>query len=86
MTPDIKRERLAISRPIEGAAGKTGTWRVFRPVVDKEKCNACGLCSTYCPDGVISEDLVIDLGFCKGCGICANECPKKAIAMIREEK
>lgn len=86
MTGNQKRERLAMSRPVEGAAGKTGTWRVFRPVVDKEKCNACGICSTYCPDGVINEELEIDLTYCKGCGICANECPKKAIGMVREEK
>jgi len=86
MTTDTKRERLALSRPTEGAAGKTGTWRVFRPVVDKEKCNECGLCASYCPDAVISEDLAIDLAYCKGCGICSNECPKKAIIMVREEK
>jgi len=81
-----ERKRLAISRPAKGAAGQTGTWRVFRPVVDKEKCNECGLCATYCPDGVINQDLEIDIAFCKGCGICANECPKKAITMEREEK
>jgi pyruvate ferredoxin oxidoreductase delta subunit len=86
MSSTLKRERLAISRPTDGAAGKTGTWRVFKPVVDKEKCNACGLCATYCPDAVINDDLEIDLNFCKGCGICANECPKKAIEMVREEK
>jgi len=86
MSTTTKRERLAISRPTEGAAGKTGTWRVFRPVMDKEKCNECGLCASYCPDAVISEDLVIDLAYCKGCGICSNECPKKAITMVREEK
>ena len=86
MTASEKRERLAISRPVTGAAGKTGTWRVFRPVVDKEKCNACGLCATYCPDAAIHEHLKIDLDFCKGWGICANECPKKAISMVREEK
>ena len=80
------RERLAMSRPKEGAAGQTGSWRVFKPVVDREKCNACGLCSMYCPDAVIDGDLMIDLRFCKGCGICANECPKKAIEMVREEK
>jgi pyruvate ferredoxin oxidoreductase delta subunit len=65
---------------------KTGTWRVFRPVVDKEKCNECGLCASYCPDAAISENLEIDLTYCKGCGICSNECPKKAIVMVREEK
>jgi len=80
------RERLAMSHPKEGATGQTGTWRVFKPVVDREKCNACGLCSMYCPDAVIDGDLNIDLRFCKGCGICANECPKKAIEMVREEK
>lgn len=85
MSSTSQRDRLAMSRPIEGAAGKTGTWRVFRPVVDKEKCNACGLCATYCPDAAIDHELEVDLGFCKGCGICANECPKKAISMIREE-
>jgi pyruvate ferredoxin oxidoreductase delta subunit len=80
------RQRLAMSKPVEGASGKTGSWRVFRPVVNKEECNACGLCAMYCPDRAISEELEIDLTFCKGCGICANECPKKAITMVREEK
>ncbi|MFA5613724.1 MAG: 4Fe-4S binding protein, partial [Methanoculleus sp.] len=51
------RERLALSRPREASSGKTGSWRTFRPVVDREACNACGLCAQYCPDGVIDEDL-----------------------------
>ncbi len=76
-----ERQRLAISRPKEGAAGKTGSWRLCRPVVDKEKCNRCGLCVLYCPDSAMDADIEIDLEFCKGCGICANECPQKAIVM-----
>ncbi|OPY91212.1 MAG: Pyruvate synthase subunit PorD [Syntrophus sp. PtaU1.Bin208] len=79
-----ERQRLAISRPKEGAAGKTGSWRLFRPVVDREKCNRCGLCVLYCPDCAMGTDIEIDLEFCKGCGICANECPKKAIVMAPE--
>jgi pyruvate ferredoxin oxidoreductase delta subunit len=80
------RQRLALSRPTDGAAGKTGSWRVFKPVVNTELCNSCGLCAMFCPDAVITEDLEIDLTYCKGCGICANECPKKAITMEREDK
>jgi pyruvate ferredoxin oxidoreductase delta subunit len=75
-----------MSRPKKGASGKTGSWRVFRPEIDKEKCNACGLCAMYCPDAAIDDKLEVDLEFCKGCGICAHECPKKAIIMKREEK
>jgi pyruvate ferredoxin oxidoreductase delta subunit len=85
MSP-YRNEHVAISRPVAGSAGHTGAWRVFKPVVNRENCNGCGICALYCPDAVIREDLVIDLAFCKGCGICANECPKKAIAMVREEK
>lgn len=80
------RMRLAISRPGQGACGKTGSWRVFRPQVNRDLCNACGICAMFCPDNAISDDLEIDLDFCKGCGICAHECPKKAIEMAREEK
>lgn len=80
------RMRLAVSRPTKGSSGKTGSWRVFRPVVDKEKCNACGMCATFCPEAAIDEDLEVDLEYCKGCGICAHECPKNAISLEREEK
>ena len=86
MSGNAQYGRYAISRPVVGSAGQTGSWRVFRPVVDREKCNACGLCALYCPDAVIDRELTIDTAFCKGCGICANECPKHAIVMVREEK
>lgn len=65
----------------------TASWRVFRPVMDKEKCIECGLCMAYCPvDSVISKDgsYVITYDFCKGCGLCAKECPKGAISMEPE--
>jgi pyruvate ferredoxin oxidoreductase delta subunit len=84
MSNQMNRVRLAMSTPRDGACGKTGNWRTFRPVVDKETCNACGICAMYCPDGVIDEEYNIDLIYCKGCGICANECPKQAIIMNRE--
>jgi pyruvate ferredoxin oxidoreductase delta subunit len=86
MSGRAKHERYAISRPVKSSAGQTGSWRVFRPVIDKEKCTRCGLCVLYCPEAVIGRLITIDLTFCKGCGIYAHECTKRAIAMVREEK
>jgi pyruvate ferredoxin oxidoreductase delta subunit len=72
------RQRLAMSKPTQGAAGKTGTWRVFKPVVDKERCNQCGLCEMYCPDAAIDEDLNVDLAFCKGVRYMRKRMPEKS--------
>jgi len=78
----------AISYPTEGGMGKTGSWRVFKPVLDESKCIKCWLCWIYCPEAAIErlELPKIDYDYCKGCGVCANECPVKAIKMEREEK
>jgi 2-oxoacid:acceptor oxidoreductase delta subunit (pyruvate/2-ketoisovalerate family) len=65
----------------------TGDWRNFKPILDKKTCTKCGLCATYCPDGIIimiKGDYEPDYTFCKGCGICANVCPIKAIRMVQE--
>ncbi|MDY6965948.1 MAG: 4Fe-4S binding protein [Halobacteriota archaeon] len=76
--------KVTISYPKVGTSGKTGTWRLFKPLIDEEKCNSCGLCYLYCPEGVISPEIDIDYEYCKGCGICENECPRDAITMVEE--
>lgn len=81
----------SISIPRKGSAGKTGNWRVYRPVVTHENCIKCYFCYMYCPEGVISvnEDngqVEYDYEYCKGCGVCANNCPKKCIEMEKEAK
>jgi pyruvate ferredoxin oxidoreductase delta subunit len=80
-------EKLPISFPQEGAAGKTGSWRLYRPIVDNNKCTKCFLCELYCPGNVIEtrkDGIQIELDYCKGCGICAKVCPQKAIEMVPE--
>jgi len=65
----------------------TGSWRTERPVLDKSKCNYCGLCALYCPPQCMKDmgdHYEANLAFCKGCGICAHECPKQAYTMKPE--
>ncbi|OPZ61105.1 MAG: Pyruvate synthase subunit PorD [Deltaproteobacteria bacterium ADurb.Bin510] len=84
---------ISISEAGPGDAGRTGSWRVLRPILDTALCipakrgkEACFTCWMYCPDGVISRTIppAIDLEYCKGCGICAEECPAQAIRMVSE--
>jgi pyruvate ferredoxin oxidoreductase delta subunit len=67
---------------------ETGSWRTFRPVVDKEKCINCMRCWLLCPDSAIyaeDEEMVgYDYAHCKGCGICKAVCPADAIEMVLE--
>ncbi|MBI4286551.1 MAG: CoB--CoM heterodisulfide reductase iron-sulfur subunit A family protein [Chloroflexi bacterium] len=52
--------------------------------IDKDKCNACGLCIQACYFGAISRDgsergvSEVNPILCKGCGNCAVVCPSKA--------
>ena len=95
--PDVNELPLGVaSVKMETAAGmvgpgsfkeyKTGTWKVFHPEYDKEKCTMCNFCWFYCPEGCIyrkGDHMEYDMEYCKGCGICANECPADALKMVR---
>ena len=76
-----------ITEPGSSARYETGSWRAFKPVIDANKCTACGICWLYCPEPAIikGKPHAVDYRYCKGCGICANECPFKAISMVAEE-
>lgn len=66
----------------------TGSWRTFRPVVDRDRCIHCLQCWIFCPDSsiIVKDGKVagVDLKHCKGCGICASVCPVKCIKMEKE--
>lgn len=79
-----------VTEPGSSMQYKTGTWRVRRPVINKEKCVRCLFCWSYCPDAAIkiveNNYVEVNYDYCKGCGICASECPAKAIEMVMEEE
>ncbi|MBP2143036.1 pyruvate ferredoxin oxidoreductase delta subunit [Methanococcus voltae] len=79
-----------IYEPGNSINNKTGSWRVFKPILDNDKCIKCENCYIFCPEGCIQPDengdFKIDYDYCKGCLICEEECPVKAITGIREEK
>ncbi len=81
----------AIFTPATSEKVSTGLWRTVRPVIDYEHCHRCAwICSTLCPDGVISVNEagfpVIDYEHCKGCLICMTSCPSHAIRAVPEEE
>ena len=77
-----------VAEPGNATQYLTGDWRSQSPVLDNSKCNKCGLCYIFCPEGCIEQTadgyFEINLSYCKGCGICDIECPKKAIMMEEE--
>ena len=62
------------------------------PVIDYEKCKACGECFDVCTEDVffnpnnsgkskLDEPVVTHPEFCYHCYLCVNECPVKAITL-----
>jgi len=78
-----------ISYPAVGAMGKTGNWRISKPILDKDRCVIFLRCWIFCPEAVIwrnkDDSVDIDYEYCKGCGICANVYQLTAIKRVRKK-
>ncbi len=64
-------------------AGKKDMHDACRPVVDKEKCVACGACHDICTHdapNLVGGTMEVDWNKCYGCGRCLDVCPAGAIA------
>jgi len=60
------------------------TVEAITPILDVEKCKACGLCTKVCPYNAITlnkelKRIEIVEAACGGCGTCAAECPSDAL-------
>jgi 2-oxoacid:acceptor oxidoreductase delta subunit (pyruvate/2-ketoisovalerate family) len=67
----------------------TGGWRIYRPVIDSEKCVMCKSCILACPDATVllvdgGNKIGFNLDYCKGCGLCTWVCPVNAIDRVPE--
>jgi MinD superfamily P-loop ATPase len=56
-----------------------------KPVLDDERCAACGLCLDCCRFGALSlaadDTPLFDEWLCEGCGACVDACPMHAIEL-----
>ncbi|RLG46672.1 MAG: hypothetical protein DRO06_04050 [Thermoproteota archaeon] len=63
-------------------------YEVRNPVVDPEKCTACGICERACRYNAIRVEevdgrrtAVVDQYACYGCGVCVSICPVRAVTL-----
>lgn len=61
-------------------AGKNEMHSSVRPVVNAQKCTACGRCKTACDAQAITISNTASIGDkCVGCAMCISACPERAI-------
>lgn len=71
-----------IGMGLSSRAGKLVQHSVEAPSVDREKCQACGICAKWCPESAITVEsgfALIDSDACIGCGYCICLCREAAI-------
>lgn len=67
--------------PVGTVLGLLSRYSLFRPVIDKSKCNACGLCSRKCKAACINgKEHKIDYSRCVMCMDCLDTCKHGAIS------
>ena len=47
-----------IKNPGNTRNNKTGSWRTFKPVLDKEKCIDCENCIIFCPEEFVPTNVL----------------------------
>lgn len=72
--------------PVGTLLGFVSRHAVYRPRIDRNKCNSCGLCERNCKSSCIdSHNHEIDLSRCVMCGDCMEVCRKSALTLGTEK-
>lgn len=67
--------------PVGTVLGFLSKFSLFRPVINREKCKACGLCAKKCKASCIdSKNEKIDYSRCVTCFNCIENCKQGAIS------
>ena len=67
--------------PVGTILGFFAKYSLFKPVIDTEKCNSCGLCGRNCKASCInSKEHEIDYSRCVACFDCIDRCNRGAIS------
>ncbi|MDE5857168.1 MAG: 4Fe-4S binding protein [Muribaculaceae bacterium] len=73
--------------PVGTVLGFLSRFSWLSPVIDKSKCNACGLCSKRCKAACIDgKNHVIDYSRCVACMDCIDTCTHGAISYTKRRK
>lgn len=68
--------------PVGTMLGFLSRFSLFRIVIDKEKCNSCGLCSRKCKAACINgKEHRVDYSRCVACMDCIDTCRHGAISL-----
>lgn len=69
--------------PVGTVLGFLSKYAYFKPVIDQDKCNGCGLCARNCKSSCINPEAhEIDYSRCVICMDCLEKCRKGAIKYI----
>ncbi len=90
---DVLKENVAHIKPedrnysdFNSYTATVASWRVLKPVYNRDICIDCQNCWVWCPDtSIISRDkqmLGIDYDHCKGCGVCVEVCPTNPKSLL----